>query len=75
MSNDEWDQCLAAYRAGELMSGDLKKIAAEYVSEFLAEHEQKREEAKHRIDEFLIKTPIRSVLELDSIPGLPEDDV
>jgi len=72
LTNEEWDQLLADYRSGSLLSGELKKRAIEYVSDFLSDHHRRREQAKHRLDEFLLKTPIRSVLETEQIPGLSE---
>ncbi|MDQ6700419.1 MAG: tryptophan--tRNA ligase [Acidobacteriota bacterium] len=57
------------YESGRLLSGDLKSRAIELVSDFLADHHRAREEAKTRIDDFILKTPIRTPLELDAIPA------
>jgi len=49
------------YRAGKIMSGDFKKITIKYVEEYLKEHQSKLPSAKKKMDEFLLKTPIRSI--------------
>lgn len=72
LGNEEWEQMREDYRAGRLLSGEVKKVAIDLVSKFLVEHQRKRAEAKGRIEEFLLRTPIRSVLDLDQIPGLAE---
>lgn len=43
------------YRSGKLLSGEMKAILIEKVNAFLKEHQKKREEAKKKIDEFLVK--------------------
>ncbi len=43
------------YRSGKLLSGELKAILIEKINDFLREHQKKREEAKKKVDEFLIK--------------------
>jgi tryptophanyl-tRNA synthetase len=43
------------YRSGKLLSGELKAILIEKINAFLKEHQAKRELAKKRIDEFLVK--------------------
>ena len=68
LTNDEWDQCLQDYRSGKMMTGDLKKLAIEHVSGFLESHRQLREEAKSRVDEFVLRTPMKSILEMAQIP-------
>ncbi len=68
LSNAQWEQCYADYKSGALLSGELKKTAIELVSDFLAEHHHKREQAKRHVGEFILKSPIRSVLDLDNIP-------
>lgn len=70
LTNDEWDQLDTDYRSGALLSSELKKLAIDHVCKFLVEHQKKREQAKKQLNDFLLRTPIRSVLELDKIPGL-----
>ncbi|MDY6761847.1 MAG: tryptophan--tRNA ligase, partial [Candidatus Nanohaloarchaea archaeon] len=41
------------YSSGEMLSGELKQIAKEELRRFLQEHQEKREEAEDRVDEFL----------------------
>jgi tryptophanyl-tRNA synthetase len=43
----------AEYRAGTLLSGELKKIAADCVWEFLKEHQARREQARGQIEQFM----------------------
>lgn len=43
------------YRAGKLLSGELKKILIDKINAFLSEHQKKRELAKKQIDKFILK--------------------
>lgn len=43
------------YKSGKLLSGELKQIAAEKISSFLKQHQQKREKAKKEVEKFLLK--------------------
>jgi len=43
------------YKSGKLLSGELKALLIEKINEFLAGHQKRREEAKHRLDEFIYK--------------------
>ena len=43
------------YRAGNLLSGELKQIAAEKTKVFLKEHQRKRESAKKTFDKFILR--------------------
>ena len=74
LSNDEWDEKLSAYRNGEMLTSELKQITTKYVLDFLADHQSKLAEAKKRIPEFILNTPIRSVLELDELPAFQDFD-
>lgn len=60
---------MEAYRSGKMLTSELKDLVTGYVLEFLAEHQKAREEAKKHIDAFLLKTPIRSILELNAFAG------
>ncbi|MFT4297601.1 MAG: tryptophan--tRNA ligase [Candidatus Woesearchaeota archaeon] len=42
-----------SYKKGELLSGELKKILIEKISNFLAEHQKKREKAKKVVDKYI----------------------
>lgn len=44
------------YRSGKLLSGELKKLAADCVWDFLKEHQRKREEAKKHVEAFMLRT-------------------
>jgi len=41
--DDRVEQLAADYRSGELLSGELKEIAAEKIGEFLADHRERRD--------------------------------
>jgi len=41
------------YRAGKLLTGELKKIAIDKVTAFLKEHQKKREKAKKEVEKFV----------------------
>jgi tryptophanyl-tRNA synthetase len=41
------------YKSGKLLSGELKAILIEKLTKFLAHHQQEREKAKKRINEFI----------------------
>ena len=41
------------YKAGRMLTGELKQILIEKMESFLAEHERKRERAKRQVDKFL----------------------
>jgi tryptophanyl-tRNA synthetase len=43
------------YRKGELLSGEMKKIAADCVVEFLKEHQARREKAKDVVQQFMLR--------------------
>jgi tryptophanyl-tRNA synthetase len=70
LNDSEWEKIHESYSKGELMTGELKKLATEYVLEFVSDHQQKRIQAKKNINEFMLTTPLKSVLELDSLPGI-----
>ncbi len=44
-----------AYRSGSLLSGELKAILIEKINGFLAIHQQRREEGRGRVREFLLE--------------------
>ncbi|MFM7796820.1 MAG: tryptophan--tRNA ligase, partial [Candidatus Nitrosotenuis sp.] len=43
------------YRSGKMLTGELKAILIEKVTEFLVSHQQKREKAKDQIQKFLLE--------------------
>ena len=43
------------YKSGKLLTGELKSITIEKITNFLKEHQKKREKAKSVIDKFLLK--------------------
>ena len=48
--------------SGELLCGQCKKESLEEIKAFLREHQKKLPSARERIDEFILKTPVRSIL-------------
>lgn len=49
---------------GEILCGQCKKEATVEVTNYLTSHQEKLTDAKEQIDNFLLKTPINSILEL-----------
>lgn len=49
------DEIYRTCKNGELTCGDCKKMLAERVKKFLADHQRKREKAKNVIQEFMLK--------------------
>ncbi|NDB91630.1 MAG: tryptophan--tRNA ligase, partial [Nitrososphaeria archaeon] len=43
------------YKSGKMLTGELKAILIEKVTEFLVAHQQKREKAKDQLDKFLLE--------------------
>jgi tryptophanyl-tRNA synthetase len=41
------------YKSGKLLSGEIKKILIDKINEFLAHHQQEREKARKKIDQFI----------------------
>ena len=53
--------------AGEILCGECKREAGEQILDYLAEHQSKLAEASKRVNEFILKTPIRSIFKKESI--------
>lgn len=43
------------YKSGKLLTGELKAILIEKVTEFLSSHQEKREKARDQLEKFLLK--------------------
>ena len=43
------------YKSGKMLTGELKLILIEKINEFLSIHQQKRQEARKNIDEYMLK--------------------
>ncbi|MDD3150890.1 MAG: tryptophan--tRNA ligase [Candidatus Gastranaerophilales bacterium] len=43
------------YSSGKMLTGDMKKYTIEKINNFLSEHQKRREKAKDKIPEFLLK--------------------
>jgi len=51
--DDRLDEIYQAYDGGKMLSGELKQIAKDRLETFLTEHQEKREQAKDRLDAFM----------------------
>lgn len=51
--DDELERIRREYSSGEMLSGELKQIAKDRIEEFLLEHQQKREEAEEKVEQFV----------------------
>ncbi len=51
--DDRLDEIYQAYDSGEMLSGELKQIVKDRLEEFLTEHQERREQARDRLDEFI----------------------
>jgi tryptophanyl-tRNA synthetase len=43
------------YKAGKLLSGELKKICVDTINAFLATHQEKRRMAKSQVEKFMLR--------------------
>lgn len=43
------------YKSGKMLTGELKQITVDTINEFLSEHRARREEAKTRIEDFMLR--------------------
>ena len=43
------------YKSGKMLTGELKSILIEKVTDFLVIHQQKREKAKDQLEKFLLE--------------------
>lgn len=43
------------YKAGKLLTGELKQIAVDVINKFLEQHQAKREKAKDMVDKFMLR--------------------
>ena len=55
MKDEKLKEIYDNYKSGKLLSGELKAILIEKINKFLEVHQKKREEAKNRIEEFLLE--------------------
>jgi tryptophanyl-tRNA synthetase len=53
--DDELRDIYLKCRGGEILCGECKQILIEKINGFLKEHQQKREEAKDRIEDFMLR--------------------
>lgn len=53
--DEKLNQLEKDYKSGKLLSGEMKNYAIEKISEFLKEHQKRRELAKKKIPEFIFK--------------------
>ena len=53
--DDKLKKIYEDYKSGKMLTGELKAILIEKINKFLSAHQQKREEAKKNIDNFLMQ--------------------
>ncbi len=53
----------ADYRSGALLTGELKAMTIDKINRFLGDHQKKREQAKDRLPDFLVKDWLGSRLD------------
>src|SRR4051812_41815954 len=63
LSQPEWQQTFDDYQSGKLLSSDIKDMTTTLIADFLVEHRQRTEDAKSRMDEFLLTRDLPSVTE------------
>lgn len=54
-SDEKLNQLEQDYKSGKLLSWEMKKYAIEKITKFISEHQKRRESAKQKISEFLLK--------------------
>lgn len=52
--DDELNEIYNRYANGEILSGELKQICKEHLEDFLVDHQQRRDEVKDNIDDYLV---------------------
>lgn len=53
--DEKLKQIYQDYKAGKLLSGELKAILIDVLNEFLSEHQKRRAEAESKLDEFIFE--------------------
>ncbi|MCU4742342.1 tryptophan--tRNA ligase [Natronoglomus mannanivorans] len=73
--DDRLEEIAADYRAGDLLSGELKEIAIERITDFLADHQERRNALGELGDELeayrLTEEERRRALESAGVPRIP----
>jgi len=64
MTDEEWRTYLDRCSSGDILCSETKKIVSEYVADYLSDHQRAREKAKAHVDDFILKTPLNSVLDV-----------
>lgn len=54
-SDEKLNQLEQDYKSGRLLTGEMKKYAIEKITKFILEHQKRRESAKQKIPDFLLK--------------------
>lgn len=52
-NDSELERIREEYASGDMLSGELKQIAKDRIEEFLLEHQEKREKASEKVEQFL----------------------
>jgi len=66
MTDHEWNLHYNRCVTGEILCGETKKIVSEYVADYLSEHQKAREQARSRLDEFILEAPLESLMDVGS---------
>ncbi len=56
--DDELGRIKQEYKSGEMLSGELKQIAKDRIEEFLVEHQQKRKDAREKVEQYVEENDI-----------------
>lgn len=54
-SDEKLNQLEQDYKSGKLLTGEMKKYTIKKITEFMLEHQKRRESAKQKIPDFLLK--------------------
>ena len=53
--NDKIKEIFSGYRSGAITTGEVKQLLINKLTDFLTEHQKKREQAKKKLDKFILK--------------------
>ncbi len=63
LNEKEADELYQKYKKGQILNKELKKIAKDYIVKYLRKHQLKRKKAKKKINKFLLKKQVKSILD------------
>src|SRR3989344_495336 len=62
LNKEQSDKLYLEYKGGKILNRELKERAFEYVSKYLKKHQTEMKKAKRKIDKFILKKEIKSIL-------------